>query len=173
MGQKATPKSGPRPRSCTRSCVQTFGCGSDAGEEHSAGCQLSPLAGFRPKCLRVSALQPFGRVAGVGAPPPGCPLQGHPCQLSPLAGFGPQYLGTPALQPFGKEAGGGAPTPDTPYRGTRSVDQRPEDRGQLAVIGPTRLIGRVENLTRKMCRNRPEHGSEMTQENGLKSTRKW
>ena len=81
-----------------------------------------------------------------------------PCQLSPLAGFGPKFLRAPALQPFGWEAGGGAPIPDTPYRGTRAVDQRPEDHGELAVIGSTRLIGRVDILTSKLGRNRPENG---------------
>ena len=83
-------------------------------------CQLSPLAGFGHKCLSAPALQPFGREAGVGAPSPGAPLQGHPHQLSPLAGFGPKCLTVPALQPFGKVAGVGAPSPDAPYRGARA-----------------------------------------------------
>ena len=38
-------------------------------------CQLSPLAGFRPKYLRVSALQPFGKEAGLGAPCPEIPCK--------------------------------------------------------------------------------------------------
>ena len=83
-------------------------------------CQLSPLAGFGPRFLRVPALQPFGKKAGGGAPHPDTPYRGTRASCPHWRVSGPKCLGAPALQPFGKEAGGGALSPETPYRGTRS-----------------------------------------------------
>ena len=45
------------------------------GSMKGESCQLSPLAGFRPNYLRVSALQPFGKGAGLGAPCPEIPCK--------------------------------------------------------------------------------------------------
>ena len=55
--------------------------------------QLSPLAGFRPKCLRVSALQPFGKEAGLGAPSPEIPYKDPRASCPHWRVSGPNALG--------------------------------------------------------------------------------